>query len=164
MKIYMYQVVWAPIKSACLEQIACGTISPKIVIIPVDTTNPTKPEVKSPIKIEIAELTVTFPRRIVQSNKFPFFLKGNIRLAYSASLTSYSLLNGPFVKSSKFLTSSPNNPRFKPENAPDIIAKTNINNNTVYDTYAPGSWTKSNYSFLNVSFADYVTKSWRSLW
>ena len=122
----MYHVVWAPIKRACLEHIACGTISPKIVIIPVETISPINPDVKSPIRIDIAEFTVTFPRRIVQSNRFPFFLRGRILLAYSASLSSYSLLKGPLVKSSKFLTSSPSNPRFKPEKAPDIIAKTNI--------------------------------------
>ena len=89
--------------------------------------SPIKPDVKSPIRIDIAEFTVTFPRRMVQSNKFPFFLKGKILLAYSASLISYSLLKVPLVKSSKFRTSSPSNPRFKPEKAPDIIAKKNIN-------------------------------------
>ena len=139
MKIYMYQVVWAPIKSACLEQIAWGTISPKIVIIPVETIRPINPDVKSPIRIEIAELTVTFPRRIVQSNKFPFFLNGKILFAYSASLTSYSLLKGPLVRSSKFLTSSPSNPRFKPEKAPDIMANTKIKINSVYEILNPDS-------------------------
>lgn len=159
----MYQVVWAPIKSACLEHIACGTISPKIVIIPVDTISPTKPDVKSPIKIDIAEFTVTFPNRIVQSNKFPFFLRGRILFAYSASLISYSLLNGPLVKSSKFLTSSPSNPRFKPENAPDINARTKIIIKSIYDTFNPDSKLLSidsdDDSFLKLSFLYNATKS-----
>lgn len=120
---------------ACLEQIAYGTISPKIVIIPVETIKPTSPEVKSPIKIDIAEFTVTLPNKMVHNKRFPCLRNGKILFAYSASFTSCSLLNGPFVKSSKFLTSSPSNPRFKPENAPDIIAKIRIIAKSVYATY-----------------------------
>lgn len=88
---------------------------------------------------------MTFPSNIVQSKRFPFLLNGNIFLAYSASYNSYSLLKGPFVKSSKFLTSRPNRPRFRPENAPDIIAKTKINPISVNDIFEEDTFNSSIY-------------------
>ena len=70
--------MFAPTIRAYLEKVACGMISPKIVMIAVDRMRPTVPEVKSPIRIERAELTVTFPNRIVQRSKFPLLLMGKI--------------------------------------------------------------------------------------
>lgn len=103
-------------------------------MIAVDTIRPIRPEVKSPIKIESPEFTVTFPNRIVHNNKFPYFLSGKILAAYLASIfySSLALLHpssGSLHKSSRFLTSNPNNPRFSPENAPDIMARITIRPN-----------------------------------
>jgi hypothetical protein len=92
-------------------------------MIPVEIISPNTPEVKFPIKIDNAELTVTFPNKIVHKRRFPFLRIGRIFLAYSASFASYSSLNGPLVNNSKSLTSKLSNPKFKPENAPDIVAK-----------------------------------------
>ena len=57
-------------------------------MIAVEMTKPISPEVRPPMKIARAELTVTLPRRMVQSSKFPFFLRGRIFFAYSASYSS----------------------------------------------------------------------------
>jgi hypothetical protein len=105
------------------EQTAYGMISPKITIIPVETIKPITPDVKSAIRIDKAEFTVTLPSKIVQSNKLPLFLRGKIAMAYFASVSSSTVLNGPLVKSSKFLTSKPRRPRFKPENVPESMAR-----------------------------------------
>jgi hypothetical protein len=56
-------------------------ISPKIVMMAVETMRPIIPEVRSPIKIESPELTVTLPIRIVQSKRFPLLLNGRIASA-----------------------------------------------------------------------------------
>jgi hypothetical protein len=104
---------------ACLEHIAYGEISPNIVMMLVDKIKPVHPDVRSPIKILMAELTVTLPSRMVQSKKLPLLLKGRIFAAYLASLSSSSLLNGPLVISSRFLTSSPSSPKFNPEKIAD---------------------------------------------
>lgn len=122
----MIQVVLAPTINAYLEHTAYGTISPNIVIIAVDTINPVTPDVKSPMNIARAELTVTFPRRMVHNKKLPLLLSGKIAAAYLASLSSSSLLKGPFVISSRFLTSRPRRPRFRPEKVPDRDASTTI--------------------------------------
>jgi len=75
------------------------------------------------MRIDNAEFTVTLPNKIVQSNKLPLLLSGKIACAYFDSVSSYTVLNGPFVKSSKFLTSNPRSPRFKPEKHPESIAR-----------------------------------------
>lgn len=92
-------------------------------MIPVEMISPNTPEVKFPINIDNAELTVTFPNKIVHKRRLPFLRIGRIFFAYSASFASYSSLNGPFVNNSKSLTSRLSNPKFKPENAPDMVAK-----------------------------------------
>jgi hypothetical protein len=92
-------------------------------MIPVEIISPKTPDVKLPIKIDKAELTVTFPNKIVHKRRFPFLRIGKIFFAYSASFASYSSLNGPFVNNSKSFTSRLNNPKFNPEKAPDIVAK-----------------------------------------
>jgi hypothetical protein len=73
-----------------------------------------------------AELTVTLPNNIVHNKKLPLFLTGKIFSALRASISSYSLVNGPFVNNSKFLTSKPSKPKFNPENIPESIAKNTI--------------------------------------
>ena len=78
MKKYTIQVVWAPTIKAYLEQTAYGIISPKIVIIAVDTMRPVNPDVKSPIRIDNPELTVTLPNKIVQRSRLPLLLSGKI--------------------------------------------------------------------------------------
>jgi len=60
---------------------------------------------------------------MVHKRRLPFLRIGKILFAYSASFASYSSLNGPFVNSSKSFTSRLSNPKFKPEKAPDIVAK-----------------------------------------
>ena len=92
-------------------------------MMPVEIISPNTPEVKFPIKIDKAELTVTFPNKIVHRRRFPFLRMGKIFFAYSASFASYSSLNGPLVNNSKSFTSRLSNPKFKPEKAPDIVAK-----------------------------------------
>jgi len=101
-------------------------ISPKMVMIDVETIKPVIPDVRSPIKIARAELTVTFPSKMVHRSKLPLLLRGRIFLAYSASLASYSLLKGPLVRSSRFLTSSPRSPRLRPEKHPEREARITI--------------------------------------
>jgi hypothetical protein len=123
MKKYINQVVCAPTISAYLEKTAYGMISPKIVIMAVEIIKPIRPDVKSPMRIERAEFTVTLPRRIVHRSKLPLLLIGKIFSAYRASYASCSLLNGPFVSSSKFFTSRPNNPRLSPEKVPERRAR-----------------------------------------
>ena len=86
----MNQVQWAPTVKAYLEQTAWGMISPKTVMMAVDTIRPVSPLVRSPIKIASAELTDTFPKRIVHSKRLPLFLKGRILAAYLASSASCS--------------------------------------------------------------------------
>lgn len=130
---------FAPTKSAYLEQTAYGMISPKIVMTAVDTSKPVSPFVKSPIKMESPEFTDTFPKRIVHKRRFPLLLKGRILAALSASLASPSSLKGPLVSSSKFLTSSPNRPRLRPENRPDIIASMTITAKLYHSTSPGGS-------------------------
>jgi len=66
-------------------------ISPNNVMMDVEIIKPMSPEVKPPIKMARAELTVTFPKRIVHRRRLPFLLKGRIFLAYSASCSSYAL-------------------------------------------------------------------------
>lgn len=95
-------------------------------MIAVDKSKPVIPEVKSPIRMERAEFTVTLPKRIVHRSRFPLLRRGRIAIAYLASVSSSTVLNGPFVKSSKFLTSNPKSPRFKPEKHPDNSAKHTI--------------------------------------
>jgi len=63
-------------------------ISPKMVMIAVDTIRPINPDVKSLIMIDNPELTITFPNKIVQSNKLPLLLRGRIARAYFASVSS----------------------------------------------------------------------------
>ena len=101
-------------------------ISPKTVMIAVEIISPSKPEVRSPIKILRPELTVTLPSRMVHNNKFPLLLRGRILVALFASNSSSSLLNGPLVINSKFLTSSPSSPRLSPEKIPDKTARKRI--------------------------------------
>ena len=134
----MNQVVCAPTKRPYLEQSACGMISPKSVMMAVEMIKPQMPLVRSPIKIDRPELTVTFPRRIVHSSKLPLLLNGRILAAYSASFASYSSLNGPLVSSSRFLTSSPKSPRLSPENIPDMEARMKM---TTYCCHPTGSTT-----------------------
>ena len=129
--------MFAPTTSAYLENTAWGIISPNIVMIAVERISPTVPEVKSPIRIDRAEFTVTFPRRIVQRRRLPLLLIGRIFSAYLASYASCSLLNGPLVSNSKFLTSRPSNPKFRPENVPDRVARPIIIINCVGVTEAP---------------------------
>ena len=93
-------------------------------MIDVEMIKPTRPEVRPPIKMASAEFTVTFPSRIVHRRRLPFFLKGRIFLAYSASSSSYGFWNGGLLNNSRFLTSSPSKPRFRPEKRPDMVART----------------------------------------
>jgi hypothetical protein len=101
-------------------------ISPKSVMIAVDIRRPARPLVKSPIKIDKPEFTETFPSRIVHRRRFPLLLNGKILAAYLASRASCSLVNGGLQRSSRFLTSKPNNPRLRPENKPDMVARHTI--------------------------------------
>ena len=94
-------------------------ISPNIVIRAVDKTKPTRPDVRSPIKIAKAEFTVTLPNKMVHNNKLPLLLRGKMAWAYLASFSSSIVVNGPFVKSSRFFTSNPRRPRLRPEKVPD---------------------------------------------
>ena len=55
---------------------ACGMISPKITIKNVEKRKPTVPLKIAAVKIAMSELTATFPRRSVQSSKFPCFRRG----------------------------------------------------------------------------------------
>ena len=100
-KKYMNGINADPIARPYLLHMLCGIISPIITIMKVETARPTSPEVKSAMRIERAELTAIFPRRIVLSNKLPLLLNGNILLAYFASCSSHSLSKGPIVRSSK---------------------------------------------------------------
>lgn len=95
-------------------------------MIAVDTIRPVNPEVKSPMRMDNPEFTVTLPNKIVHNNKLPLLRSGNIAFAYSASVASSSLLKGPFVNNSRFLTSNPSKPRLRPEKVPDNIAKPTI--------------------------------------
>ena len=63
-------------------------ISPKMTIIAVETTSPIKPDVKSVIRIDKAEFTVTLPNKMVHSNKFPLLRSGRMAIAYFASVSS----------------------------------------------------------------------------
>ena len=148
MKIHTNQVVCAPTNSAYLEHAAYGIISPKVVITAVDTIRPTTPDVKLSIRIERAELTVTFPSKIVQRRRLPFFLRGRILFAYAASYSSYALVNGGYVSNSRFFTSRPSKPRFRPENSPDIVARMTINRKSVQGTGGFGSGGQSGNSFF----------------
>lgn len=122
-KNHTSQVVCAPMIRAYREQTAYGTISPNMVMIAVDTSSPVNPEVKSPMRIDNPEFTVTLPSKMVQRSKLPLLLSGKIAKAYLASVSSSMLLKGPFVRSSKFFTSNPRRPKFKPEKQPESIAR-----------------------------------------
>eukprot|EP00963_Diacronema_lutheri_P010331 scaffold1019_cov338-Pavlova_lutheri.AAC.8 len=74
--------------SPCLEQIACGMISPKIRMSPVEATSPITPVVTSLSRMDTAAFTSVFPSSRVQSSRFPVFRTGMIFLAYCFSRSS----------------------------------------------------------------------------
>lgn len=60
----------------------CGRISPKMTMPMVEMTRAKSPEVMSPMRMEMAEFTMTLPRRRAQRRRLPFFLMGRIFAAY----------------------------------------------------------------------------------
>mmetsp|Transcript_114435 Transcript_114435/g.323521 ORF Transcript_114435/g.323521 Transcript_114435/m.323521 type:complete len:212 (+) Transcript_114435:1278-1913(+) len=103
--------VRAPMYNAYREQAACGTISPKITMRPVETRNPTVPLARSAMKMERPEFTATLPKSSVQSSWFPDSRMGAIFDAYCAS-SAFS----PFCTICKPRMSKPMRPSVSPEN------------------------------------------------
>ena len=93
MKIYVRGSVRKPIMRPCLEQIACGMISPKTTIPAVAPIMATVPEVKSSRNIVNVLFTNTFPSKSVQRRKLPRRRTGSNFLAYFFSSSSPEIYN-----------------------------------------------------------------------
>ena len=65
-------IVFSPTCNAKREHNACGIISPKTTMTAVDTMKPTRPLVKSAIRIDSMEFTPTLPKSKVHKSKLPF--------------------------------------------------------------------------------------------
>lgn len=124
--------------------------------MPVDKISPVKPLVRSPIKIDRPEFTVTLPSKIVQSKRLPLLRNGRIFSALFASISSCSLLKGPFVSNSKFLTSNPNKPKLRPENSPDKDARNIIVTIVYHVTGFVSDVISSGSSFINEAVVSLV--------
>mmetsp|Transcript_2354 Transcript_2354/g.7056 ORF Transcript_2354/g.7056 Transcript_2354/m.7056 type:complete len:319 (+) Transcript_2354:2211-3167(+) len=110
--------VEAPTRKACREQVACGKISPKITISPVEMKRPNSESNKFAAKIDKPEFTMTFPNNSVHKSLFPSSRTGRTLRAqvFSSSVP-------PPITISKPVLSRPNRPKVNPENSPDIITK-----------------------------------------
>ena len=62
---YVIQLVLAPMRRPCFEQIACGMISPKMTMNRVDKTIAMPPVTNSSMRTVVVELIITLARRIV---------------------------------------------------------------------------------------------------
>ena len=82
---------------------------------------PYTPLVICDVKIEINELTATFPSKSVHSNKLPFCLIGMIFFAHHANCKS-----SPWATISKPVRSRPNKPNVRPEKRPESATSTTI--------------------------------------
>jgi hypothetical protein len=111
MQILTIQIECAPTKSPWRVQIDCGMISPAIKISSVETNSPTAPEVRSAMRMEMAELMTVFPSSRVQSSKFPCFRTGRILRAYSRSFPSPAC-----SRMLRAVTSRPKRPMVNPAN------------------------------------------------
>ena len=88
MNIFTSHTVFAPMYKPWRLHAAWGTISPKTTMEMVDSAKPTKPSVRSAIKIAISEFTSVFPSKSVHKRRFPFARTGRICFAYSRSSSS----------------------------------------------------------------------------
>mmetsp|Transcript_25701 Transcript_25701/g.61735 ORF Transcript_25701/g.61735 Transcript_25701/m.61735 type:complete len:229 (+) Transcript_25701:1653-2339(+) len=111
--------VFSPTCKAKREHIACGMISPKITITAVDTRNPTRPEVKSAMRMDSMEFTPTFPRSKVHKRRLPLMRTGYIALAARAIAGSSELA----MTISRPLGSNDMRPRVNPENSAEKATK-----------------------------------------
>eukprot|EP00953_Heterococcus_sp_UTEX-ZZ885_P038553 19784-Heterococcus_DN1.PRE.1 len=92
-------VMWLKHYSPWREQIACGAISPKIVITTVDSTKPTTALNRPAIRIDSSALTATFTTTSVHSSRLPLSRTGLILLAHAAALalSPRSMISSPIL-------------------------------------------------------------------
>ena len=61
------------------------SVSPRRTIARVETRKPTRPPASVDMRIEVMEMTATFPNKSVQRSRFPFLRTGMMRLAHRAA-------------------------------------------------------------------------------
>ena len=137
MKIFTIHTVFAPMYRPCLLQAACGTISPHTTMDSVDTARPTRPSVRSAIRIAMSAFTIVFPSSNVHSSKLPLARTGMIFLAYSFSSSS-----PPSARISSETMSRDIRPRVRPENNPESSSRktASITLTVVFPNTLEDSW------------------------